>query len=49
MLKIIKAIVLEKNQKTDEAKQEIFGVLVEMEKANVVDSNVHETFNRTIS
>lgn len=47
MLRIVRAIVTERNLKVAEAKAEIFGVLSEMEQSNITDRYVHDTLNRT--
>lgn len=49
MLRIVKAMVVERNLKIQEAKEEIFGVLDEMLKSNITDRWVHDTLVRTSS
>ncbi len=47
MLRIVRAIVTERNLKIAEAREEIFGVLAEMEQHNITDRYVHDTLIRT--
>jgi len=49
MLRIVKAMVVERNLKIQEANEEIFGVLDEMQKSNITDRYVHDTLVRTTS
>lgn len=47
MLRIVRAIVTERNLKVAEARAEIFGVLAEIESGNITDRYVHDTLIRT--
>lgn len=49
MLRIVKAIVMERNLKIQEAKEELFGVLDEIQKQNITDRWVHDTLVRISS
>lgn len=49
VLRIVKAMVVERNLKIQEAKEEIFGVLDDMSKSNVTDRWVHDTIVRITS
>ena len=49
MLRIVKGMVVERNLKIQEAKEEIFGVLDDMSKLNLTDRWVHDTIVRITS
>jgi hypothetical protein len=48
-LRIVKALVLENNNRYSEARQELLGVLDEIKKNNLVDHYVLDTFLKTTS
>jgi len=49
MLRVIKAVVTERNMRSAEAKEDIFGVLSEIEKLGITDRSLHEQLTRSIS
>lgn len=49
ILRCVKGMVVERNLKIQEAKDEIFGVLDEIQKSNMTDRYVHDTLLRITS
>lgn len=49
MLRVVKGVVLERNLRVSEAKEEILGVLSEIEKDKILDHYLLDTLQRRVS
>ena len=49
MLRVVRAVVLERNVKVSEARAEVMGVLDEIEKSSLLDHCLLETITRSVA